>query len=105
ALVVESEHEPFGLGPMEPLMQDPTVSDVLVNGPRSVYVERRGKLEKTRVIFRNDAHLMQVIERIVSAVGRRVDESSPLVAARLPDGSRVNAIIPPPAFHAPLLPI
>jgi len=104
-LVIEIEHETFGLGPIEPLMQDPTISDVLVNGPRSVYVERRGKLEKTRVIFRDDAHLMQVIERIVSAVGRRVDESSPLVDARLPDGSRVNAIIPPLALDGPVLSI
>src|SRR5215475_10235583 len=104
-LVVEIEHETFGLGPIEPLMQDPTISDVLVNGPRSVYVERRGKLEKTRVIFRDDAHLMQVIERIVSAMGRRVDESSPMVDARLADGSRVNAIIAPLALDGPVLSI
>jgi pilus assembly protein CpaF len=104
-LVTEVEHETFGLGPIEPLMQDPTISDVLVNGPRMVYIERRGKLERTRVIFRDDAHLMQVIERIVSAVGRRVDESSPMVDARLPDGSRVNAIIPPLALDGPVLSI
>jgi pilus assembly protein CpaF len=104
-IVVEVQHETFGLGPIEPLMQDPTVSDILVNGPRHVYVERRGKLERTKVVFRDDAHLMQVIERIVSAVGRRVDESSPLVDARLADGSRVNAIIPPLALDGPVLSI
>src|SRR5258705_12017045 len=104
-LVLEVEHETFGLGPLEPLMQDPTVSDILVNGSKEVYVERRGKLERTRVIFRDDTHLLQVIERIVSAVGRRVDESSPMVDARLPDGSRVNAIIPPLALDGPVLSI
>ncbi len=104
-LVVEVEHETFGLGPLEPLMQDPTVSDILVNGSKEVYVERRGKLERTRVIFRDDAHLLQIIERIVSAVGRRVDESSPMVDARLPDGSRVNAVIPPLALDGPVLSI
>ena len=104
-LVVEVQHETFGLGPIEPLMQDPTVSDILVNGPHEVYVERRGKLQKTSVIFRDDAHLMQVIERIVSAVGRRVDESSPMVDARLKDGSRINAIIPPLALDGPVLSI
>jgi pilus assembly protein CpaF len=104
-LVVEIEHETFGLGPIEPLMQDPTVSDILVNGSKTVYVERHGKLERTSVIFRDDAHLVQVIERIVSRVGRRVDESSPMVDARLPDGSRVNAIIPPLALDGPVLSI
>ncbi len=104
-LVLEVEHETFGLGPLEPLMQDPTVSDILVNGPTEVYIERRGKLERTRVIFRDDKHLLQIIERIVSAVGRRVDESSPMVDARLPDGSRVNAIIPPLALDGPVLSI
>jgi pilus assembly protein CpaF len=104
-LVVEVQHETFGLGPIEPLMQDPTVSDILVNGPHEVYVERRGRLHKTNAIFRDDAHLMQVIERIVSAVGRRVDESSPMVDARLKDGSRVNAIIPPLALDGPVLSI
>jgi pilus assembly protein CpaF len=104
-LVVEIEHETFGLGPIEPLMQDPTVSDILVNGPQTVYIERRGKLERTRVIFRDNAHLLQVIDRIVSRVGRRVDESSPMVDARLPDGSRVNAIIPPLALDGPVLSI
>jgi pilus assembly protein CpaF len=104
-LVLEVQHETFGLGPIEPLMQDPTVSDILVNGPKDVYVERRGKLERTRVVFRDDAHLLQVIDRIVSAVGRRVDESSPMVDARLPDGSRVNAIIPPLALDGSVLSI
>ena len=104
-LIVEVQHEVFGLGPIEPLMQDPTVSDILINGPRSVYIERRGKIERTAVIFRDNAHLMQVIERIVSAVGRRVDESSPMVDARLADGSRVNAIIPPLALDGPVVSI
>ncbi len=104
-IVLEIWHETFGLGPLEPLMLDPTVSDILVNGPKIVYVERYGKLESTEVIFRDDAHLMQVIERIVSRVGRRVDESSPMVDARLPDGSRVNAIIRPLALDGPILSI
>jgi pilus assembly protein CpaF len=104
-LVLEIEHETFGLGPIEPLMQDPTVSDILVNGPKTVYIERGGKLHRTRVIFRDNAHLLQVIDRIVSRVGRRVDESSPMVDARLPDGSRVNAIIPPLALDGPVLSI
>jgi pilus assembly protein CpaF len=104
-IVIEVQHETFGLGPIEPLMQDPTVNDILVNGPRDVYVERRGKLQKTSAIFRDNAHLMQIIERIVSAVGRRVDESSPMVDARLKDGSRVNAIIPPLALDGPVLSI
>jgi len=104
-LVIDVQHETFGLGPIEPLMRDPTVADILVNGPYEVYVERRGKLERTDVIFRDDAHLLQIIERIVSQVGRRVDESSPMVDARLPDGSRVNAIIPPLALDGPILSI
>lgn len=104
-IVVEVQHETFGLGPIEPLMRDPTISDVLVNGPREVYIERHGKLERTDVMFRDDGHLMQIIERIVSKVGRRVDESSPMVDARLPDGSRVNAIIPPLALDGPILSI
>jgi pilus assembly protein CpaF len=104
-IIVEVQHETFGLGPIEPLMQDPSVSDVLVNGPKHVYIERRGKLERTKVIFRDDAHLLQVIDRIVSAVGRRIDESSPMVDARLADGSRVNAIIPPLALDGPVLSI
>src|SRR5262250_2135479 len=104
-IVVEVEHETFGLGPLEPLMQDPTVSDILVNGPKTVYVERRGRLERTHVIFRDNTHLLHVIERIVSRVGRRIDESSPMVDARLTDGSRVNAIIPPLALDGPVLSI
>ena len=104
-IVVEVQHEAFGLGPLEPLMRDRTISDILVNGAREVYVERRGKLERTDVMFRDDAHLLHTIERIVSQVGRRVDESSPMVDARLPDGSRVNAIIPPLALNGPVLSI
>ncbi|HKN60028.1 MAG TPA: CpaF family protein [Candidatus Acidoferrales bacterium] len=97
--------EVFGLGPLEPLMRDPTVSDILVNTYKHVYVERRGLLEKTDIHFRDNAHLRQIIDRIVSAVGRRVDESSPMVDARLADGSRVNAIIPPLALDGPCLSI
>src|SRR6266478_4191489 len=104
-LVIEIEHETFGLGPIEPLMQDPTISDILVNGANEVYVERHGKLQHTRVMFRDDAHLLQVIDRIVSAVARRVEETSPMVDARLPPGSRVNAIIPPLALDGPVLSI
>jgi pilus assembly protein CpaF len=99
------EDEVLGLGPLEPLLSDPTVSDILVNGAKSVFVERRGKLEPTTITFHNDAHLMNIIDRIVSAVGRRVDESSPMVDARLADGSRVNAIIPPLAIDGPMLSI
>src|SRR5271165_1805425 len=93
--------EVFGLGPLEPLLQDPTISDILVTTPRLVYVERAGKLYRTPVEFKDDAHLMRIIEKIVSRVGRRVDESSPMVDARLPDGSRVNAAIPPVAVDGP----
>jgi pilus assembly protein CpaF len=98
-------NEVFGLGPLEPLLQDPTVSDILVTTPRLVYVERNGKLSRTPVVFKDDQHLLRIIEKIVSRVGRRVDESSPLVDARLPDGSRVNAVIPPVAVDGPLLSI
>ncbi len=94
-LIDEVLDETFGFGPLEMLLKDPTISDILVNGPNKVYVERRGKLEKTDVKFRDNDHLMQIIDRIVSKVGRRVDETSPMCDARLPDGSRVNAIIPP----------
>lgn len=104
-LIVEVQHETFGLGPLEPLLADPHVSDILVNKASQVYVERFGKLEKTNVCFKDNAHLMQIIERIVSKVGRRIDESSPYVDARLPDGSRVNAIIPPLALDGPVLSI
>jgi pilus assembly protein CpaF len=97
--------EVFGLGPLEPLLQDPTLSDILVNTHRQVYVERRGQLELTTVTFKDDPHLMRIIDKIVSQVGRRVDESSPMVDARLSDGSRVNAIIPPLAVDGPLLSI
>jgi len=97
--------EVFGLGPLEPLLQDPTISDILVNGCRQVYVERRGLLELTSVTFRDDSHLIRIIDKIVSQVGRRIDESTPMVDARLSDGSRVNAIIPPLALDGPLLSI
>src|SRR5215472_13471493 len=97
--------EVFGLGPLEPLLKDPTVSDILVNAYNSIYVERKGLLERTPVQFRDDNHLLSIIDRIVSAVGRRVDESSPMVDARLADGSRVNAIIPPLAIDGPCLSI
>jgi len=104
-IIVEVQHETFGLGPLEPLLADPQVSDILVNNSSSVYIERHGKLEKTDIIFRDNNHLMQIIERIVSKVGRRIDESSPYVDARLTDGSRVNAIIPPLAIDGPVLSI
>ena len=104
-LVTDVQHEVFGLGPLETLMKDPEITDILVNTHASVFVERYGKLERTDVRFRDDAHLMQIIERIVTRVGRRVDESSPMVDARLPDGSRVNAIIPPLALDGPVLSI
>src|ERR671938_809086 len=97
-LIDEVLDETFGFGPLEVLLKDPTISDILVNGPFKIYVERRGKLEKTDVKFRDNEHLLQIIDRIVSKVGRRVDETSPMVDARLPDGSRVNAIIPPLAL-------
>jgi pilus assembly protein CpaF len=97
--------EVFGLGPLEPLLKDPTVSDILVNAYNSIYVERKGLLERTPVQFRDDSHLLSIIDRIVSAIGRRVDESSPMVDARLADGSRVNAIIPPLAIDGPCLSI
>jgi pilus assembly protein CpaF len=99
------EDEVLGLGPLEPLLSDPTVSDILVNGAKAVFVERRGKLEKTPITFHDDAHLMNIIDRIVSAVGRRIDESTPMVDARLADGSRVHAIIPPLAIDGPVLSI
>ncbi len=104
-VIEEVLDEVFGLGPLEPLLQDPTVSDILVTTPRLVYVERGGKLFRTPVEFKDDAHLLRIIEKVVSRVGRRVDESCPLVDARLPDGSRVNAAIPPVAVDGPLLSI
>src|SRR5579862_4170265 len=104
-VIEEVLDEVFGLGPLEPLLRDPTISDILVTTPRLVYIERAGKLYRTPVEFKDDAHLLRIIEKIVSRVGRRVDESSPLVDARLPDGSRVNAAIPPVAVDGPLLSI
>ena len=104
-LVLEIQHETLGLGPLEPLLQDPEISDIMVNGPGRVYIEKHGKLHRTEVTFKDDEHLMTIIERIVSKVGRRVDESTPLVDARLPDGSRVNVIIPPLALDGPALSI
>jgi len=104
-LVSDVQHELFGLGPLEPLLKDPTISDILVNRHDTIYIERRGKIERTNVTFKDDEHLMRVIERIVSSVGRRIDESSPMVDARLQDGSRVNAIIPPLAIDGPVVSI
>ena len=104
-LVNDVQHELFGLGPLEPLLADTTISDILVNSHKTIYIERRGKLEVTDVAFKDDEHLMRVIERIVSSVGRRIDESSPMVDARLQDGSRVNAIIPPLSIDGPILSI
>lgn len=104
-LILEVQHETFGLGPIEPLLSSPDISDILINNYRSTYVERLGKLEKTDIVFRDNRHLLQIIERIVTKVGRRIDESVPYVDARLPDGSRVNAIIPPLALDGPVLSI
>jgi pilus assembly protein CpaF len=104
-LVNDVQHELFGLGPLEPLLKDSTISDILVNKHDTIYIERRGKIERTNVTFKDDEHLMRVIERIVSSIGRRIDESSPMVDARLSDGSRVNAIIPPLAIDGPVVSI
>ena len=104
-MVVDIQNEVLGLGPLEPLLADPTVSDILVNTFRQVYVERFGKLQETDVRFASNAHLLKIIDKIVSRIGRRIDESSPMVDARLPDGSRVNAIIPPLALDGPLISI
>jgi pilus assembly protein CpaF len=104
-LLKEVQDEVLGLGPLEPFLQDPTISDILVNTHKKIYVERFGKLEPTEARFKDDAHLMGIIEKIASAVGRRIDESSPMVDARLADGSRVNAIIPPLAIDGPMLSI
>ena len=104
-IIGEVLDEVFGLGPLEPLLADQTISDILVTTPKLVHIERAGKLYKTSVQFKDDAHLMRIIEKVVARVGRRVDESSPLVDARLPDGSRVNAAIPPVAVDGPLLSI
>src|SRR6186997_1665603 len=104
-LIHEVRHELFGLGPLEQLLADTSISDILVNAPYNIYIERGGKLEKTSIEFKDNEHLMRVIERIVSSVGRRIDESSPMVDARLKDGSRVNAIIPPLALRGPCITI
>ncbi len=104
-LVRDIQYEMLGFGPLEPLLADPTVSDILVNTYKQVYVERRGQLELTEITFTDDDHLMKIIDKIVSRVGRRIDESSPMVDARLPDGSRVNAIIPPLSIDGPVLSI
>src|SRR5688572_18412434 len=105
ALIGDVVNELFGLGPLEAFLRDPSVSDILVNRHNQIYVEREGKLQESDVVFRDDKHLLQIIERIVSAVGRRIDESSPMVDARLADGSRVNAIIPPLALDGPSMSI
>ena len=104
-VIEEVLDEVFGLGPLEPLLRDPTISDILVTTPKLVYIERGGKLFRTSVEFKDNTHLLRIIEKVVARVGRRVDESSPLVDARLPDGSRVNAAIPPVAVDGPLLSI
>jgi len=104
-LVEELVAESFGLGPLEPYMQDPDVTDILVNGPGEVYVERFGRLQETGTVFADEEHLMQIISRIVAQVGRRIDERSPMVDARLPDGSRVNVVVPPLALGGPVLSI
>ncbi len=105
AIVQSIQNDMLGLGPIEPLLADPSVSDILVNGPHKVYVERKGKIEFTDIHFDNETHLLRIIDKIVSRIGRRVDELSPMVDARLPDGSRVNAIIPPLALDGPILSI
>ncbi len=104
-LLEELIAESFGLGPLEPYMQDPDVTDILVNGPHEVYVERLGRLQATNTVFADEDHLLQIIQRVVSRVGRRIDEQNPMVDARLPDGSRVNAVIPPLALNGPVLSI
>src|SRR5437588_8509292 len=104
-LIDEVMNEAFGLGPLEAFMNDPGVSDILVNGPSLVFVERHGQIKETPVVFADNAHLVQLIQRIAARVGRRVDEMSPMVDARLPDGSRVNAIIPPLSLDGPVLSI
>jgi len=104
-LIDEIIDETLGLGPIDPLLRDPTITDILINGPRTVYVERRGRLERTNVVFHDEQHVLEIVQRIASRVGRRLDESSPLVDARLPDGSRVNAVIPPLALDGALVSI
>src|SRR5438067_12040284 len=104
-IVEEVLDEVLGLGPLEPLLKEPSISDILVNRHNKVYIERNGKLSETSVRFKDDAHLLHIIEKIVSQVGRRIDEAQPIVDARLADGSRVNAIIPPLALDGPCLSI
>jgi pilus assembly protein CpaF len=104
-LVSDVLDELLGLGPIEPLLKDPTITDILINGPRTVFVERGGRLEETPVRFKDDRHLLRIIQKIVSGVGRRIDESAPYVDARLADGSRVNAVVPPLAVDGPLMSI
>jgi pilus assembly protein CpaF len=104
-LIGEVLNETFGLGPLEVLLKDPSINDILINGPKHVYIERRGRIEKTSVVFRDNDHLMQIIDRIISKVGRRVDETCPMVDARMLDGSRFNAIIPPLALDGPCVSI
>src|SRR5215210_4131209 len=104
-LIEEVLDEVFGLGPLEPLLKDPTVSDIMVNGHDCIYVERNGRLVETSVRFKDAAHVRMIIDRIVSAIGRRIDDSSPIVDARLPDGSRVCAVIPPLSLIGPVLSI
>jgi pilus assembly protein CpaF len=104
-LVNEVLHETFGLGPLEPLLADHTITDILINGPKTIFIERQGRLERTGVAFNDEKHLLQIIQRIVARIGRRIDETSPMVDARLPDGSRVNAIIPPLALDGALVSI
>ncbi len=104
-VITEIEDEILGLGPLEPLLKDPSISDIMVNGYDKIYVERHGKIQATNVYFRDNTHLLNILDRIVSRVGRRIDESSPMVDARLDDGSRVNAIIPPLAIDGPSISI
>ena len=104
-LITEIIDETIGFGPINRLIRDPSISEIMVNGPKNVYVEKKGKLVRTDVVFKDDQHVMRVIEKIVAPLGRRIDESSPMVDARLPDGSRVNAIIPPLALNGPSLTI
>ena len=104
-LIGEILNELFGLGPLEPLLEDPAISDILVNGASNLYIEKHGVLKRTNVSFTDDRHLMRIIDRIVSMVGRRVDEVSPMVDARLKDGSRVNVIIPPLSLDGPIVSI
>jgi pilus assembly protein CpaF len=104
-LVNEVLDEAFGLGPLEPLLHDPSITDILINGPKTVYVERDGRLERVHIAFNDERHLLQIVQRIAGRIGRRVDETSPMVDARLPNGSRVNAIIPPLALDGPLVSI